>query len=156
MLVRRAEEKDIPRILELLVQVNLVHYEGRPDLFKPHTKYTAEQLKEILKDESRPIFVCVNEEDLVMGYGFCVFEYPDPENHALAPVTGLYIDDIGVDEVFRGQHVATAVYRHIVDFARAAGVYHITLNVWELNDGARKFYEAMGMKPLKTSMETIL
>ena len=31
--IRRAEEKDIPQILELLVQVCMVHHNGRPDLF---------------------------------------------------------------------------------------------------------------------------
>ena len=32
--VRFAQEKDIPRILELLVQVDMVHHKGRPDIFK--------------------------------------------------------------------------------------------------------------------------
>ena len=48
MNVRRAEIKDIPGILNLLVQVDMVHHEGRPDLFKgPATKYNAEELKGI-------------------------------------------------------------------------------------------------------------
>ena len=39
--VRRASKKDIPAIMDLLVQVNMVHHNGRPDLFKgPTTKYT--------------------------------------------------------------------------------------------------------------------
>ena len=34
MNVRMAEERDIPRIHDLLSQVALVHHKGRPDLFK--------------------------------------------------------------------------------------------------------------------------
>ena len=50
--IRRAEMRDIPAILELLVQVDMVHHNGRPDLFRgPATKYNAEELKEILADE---------------------------------------------------------------------------------------------------------
>lgn len=46
--VRRAEIKDIPRILELLVQVDMVHHNGRPDIFKgPATKYNAKELEQI-------------------------------------------------------------------------------------------------------------
>ena len=58
MLIRRAQEKDIPAIHDLLLQVLRVHHEGRPDLFKPEArKYTDDQLREILKDPERPIFV---------------------------------------------------------------------------------------------------
>ena len=34
MTIRRAEEKDIPRLGELLLQVCRVHHQGRPDLFR--------------------------------------------------------------------------------------------------------------------------
>ena len=51
MKVRRAEERDIPRIAELLLQVAKVHADGRPDLFKAgQRKYTDEELKAILRD----------------------------------------------------------------------------------------------------------
>lgn len=50
MNVRMATEKDIPQIRRLLDQVNLVHHQGRPDLFKYDGtgKYTDEELKGIL------------------------------------------------------------------------------------------------------------
>ena len=41
MFIRKAEEKDIPRILELLGQVLQIHADIRPDIFIPGTtKYT--------------------------------------------------------------------------------------------------------------------
>ena len=47
--VRSAEARDIPAILDLLVQVDMVHHNGRPDLFKgPATKYSAEELERII------------------------------------------------------------------------------------------------------------
>ena len=37
--VRKATEKDILKLLDLLVQVDMVHHNGRPDIFKgPATK----------------------------------------------------------------------------------------------------------------------
>ena len=36
--IRRAEEKDIPQIEELLYQVHKVHSDKRPDLFIPGSK----------------------------------------------------------------------------------------------------------------------
>ena len=69
-MIRRAVEKDIPKIIDLLRQVCLVHHMGRPDIFKVGTKYSAEELKLILKDEYRPILVSVDENDNVQGYCF--------------------------------------------------------------------------------------
>ncbi len=154
--VRRAEEKDIPRILELLVQVCMVHHNGRPDLFKgPATKYSAEELQALLLDDTRPIFVCTDEADRVLGHGFCILQQ-HIGHHVMTDVKTLYIDDICVDEACRGQHVGRSIYDHILAYARSIGCYNVTLNVWTCNPGAMKFYESCGLKPQKIGMETIL
>ena len=153
--VRKGEIRDIPRMLELLDQVNLIHHKGRPDLFRHVTKYNQKDLEALIVSEDLLTFVGVDETDRVLGYGFCVMEQilGDP---MLTDVKTLYIDDICVDEACRGQHVGSAIYHAITAFAKEQGCYRITLNVWELNPTARAFYESLGMKPLKTMMETIL
>ena len=154
--VRRAEKKDIPRILELLVQVDMVHHNGRPDLFKgPATKYNGAQLEEILGNDKTPVFVCVNEEDYVLGHAFTIHKQILGDN-VLTDVKTLYIDDICVDEDARGKHVGKAIYEYVRDYARAIGCNNITLNVWEGNEPALRFYKSMGMQVQKTTMEIIL
>ena len=72
MKIRKAEEKDIPRLLALLGQVLQIHAEIRPDVFiSGTTKYTVCELAELLKREDKPIYVAVNEDDVCMGYAFC-------------------------------------------------------------------------------------
>ena len=57
MKIRRAEEKDIPRMMELLGQVLQIHAEIRPDIFIPGTtKYTVDELAALLKNEEKPIY----------------------------------------------------------------------------------------------------
>lgn len=156
MQIRRAEEKDIGRISELLYQVNQVHADGRPDLFKPGMKkYSEGELLEIIQEDDTPVYVAVDEDQLVLGYAFCVKQETKGSGNCY-DMTTLYIDDICVDEKYRKHHVGTALYQHVRKEAKAMGCYHMTLNVWELNPTARAFYEAMGMVPLKTMMETIL
>lgn len=156
MVVRRAEEKDIPRILELLVQVDMVHHNGRPDLFKgPATKYNEEQLKAILPDDTKPVFVCVDEDGVVQGHAFCVHQQVVGDS-VLTDIRTLYIDDICVDEQARGRHVGSALYDAVIAYAREQGFYNVTLNVWTCNPGAMKFYEAMGVLPQKICMEKVL
>ena len=153
--VRRAQERDIPAVMELLKQVNQVHFDGRPDLFKLTTKYTEDELRAIISSDQTPVFVCVSSDERVLGHGFCVFQRPD-NTRLLNDVLTLYIDDICVDVNARGQHVGSMIYEHIVDFARQSGCYNVTLNVWSCNPGAMKFYERLGMVPYKVGMETLL
>ncbi len=154
--IRRAEESDIPRILELLVQVDMVHHNGRPDLFKgPATKYNAQELRKIFADQTTPVFVCTNDEGMIMGHAFCIHQQI-PDHPVMSDVKTLYIDDICVDEAFRGHGVGRSLYRHIMDYARLHEIYNITLNVWACNQDALSFYEAMGFKLQKMGMEIVL
>lgn len=155
MNIRRAEEKDIPRLDALLLQVNLVHHRGRPDLFRYGRKYTDEELKSIIHDDARPILVAADEDDTVQGYAFCIFQH-HRDSHILTDVRTLYIDDLCVEEKTRGQHIGSLLYRAVLDYARAHGCYNVTLNVWSCNESALRFYESMGLKPQKIGMETIL
>ncbi len=156
MEIRRACNADIPDVDRLLFQVNQLHHEGRPDLFKSGgRKYTDEQLKTIFADDSRPVFVAADEQGHVLGYAFCMFQQHVGDN-ILTDVKSLYIDDLCVDEQCRGQHIGRALYNHVVAFARASGCYNVTLNVWSCNTSAQAFYEKCGLKPQKTGMEIIL
>ena len=155
-MVRRARKEDIARILELLIQVDMVHHNGRPDLFKgPATKYGADELEEIIKNDGTPVFVCVNEEGTIMGHAFCMHKQIT-DDRVLTDVRTLYIDDICVDEAFRGHGVGRALYDHVIEYARSLDFYNVTLNVWSCNPGAVKFYETMGLKPQKIGMEKLL
>lgn len=152
--VRRAEARDIPALMKLLEQVNRVHHEGRPDLFKLATKYTADELSAILESDSTPVFVC-EDGGRVLGHGFCALQRPG-NTQLLNDLLTLYIDDICVDDAARGKGVGRALYEHILAFAREKGCYNVTLNVWSCNPGAMRFYEKLGLAPYKVGMEKIL
>ena len=154
-MIRRAEERDIPRMGELLSQVNRVHYEGRPDLFKLGRKYTDEELAAILRDAGKPILVWTDEADRTCGYAFCVYQQ-HVGSHLMTDVKTLYIDDLCVDETMRGQHIGKELYEAAVALARESGCYNLTLNVWSCNESAMRFYQKCGLVPQKVGMELIL
>ena len=159
MQIRRAVEKDIPGIDRCLSQVLAVHAAGRPDLFVPGTrKYTDSELRGILGDNLRPVFVAVEEDaapGAILGYAFCEVQDFSGSNN-MQPIRTLYIDDLCVDSDARHGHVGSSLYRHVLAWARENGFHNVTLNVWECNPGARAFYEAMGMSVMKTCMEQVL
>ena len=156
MYIRRADQRDLSGVDDLLLQVLTVHHNGRPDLFKAGCrKYTDDELLEIFSDDKRPVFVAVDEDENVMGYAFCIFKQEIGHN-VLTDVKTLYIDDLCVDEKIRGRHIGRSLYDYVVEFARQSGCYNVTLNVWSCNERAMGFYESCGLKPQKIGMETIL
>lgn len=156
MTIRKAQEKDISRIIELLGQVLQIHAEIRPDIFIPDTtKYTEQELATLLKDEKKPIYVAVNEEDVCLGYAFCqVKEQPFSNN--MVQFQSLFIDDLCVDRFARGQHIGESLFNYVKQEAKKMGCYEVTLNVWAGNTSAEKFYEKMGMKTKERQLEYIL
>ncbi len=156
MLIRRAKVTDMKGINHLLEQVLMVHHNGRPDLFKAGAKkYTDEELRVIIQDDKRPVFVAVDEAQRVLGYAFCVFQQY-LNNNILTDIKTLYIDDLCVDEGLRGQHIGRSLYEYVLKFAKEQECYNVTLNVWACNESAMKFYQRCGLIPQKVGMETIL
>ncbi|MBR1797420.1 MAG: GNAT family N-acetyltransferase [Clostridiales bacterium] len=154
--IRRARENDIPRLDDLLLQVLTVHHDIRPDLFKGGCrKYNELELAALIGNDLRPIFVYADDEDVVQGYAFCVIEQ-HPGNNILTDIKTLYLDDLCVDSACRGQGIGRRLYDHVKAYAKEIGCHNLTLNVWEGNDSAKRFYESLGLHPYKYGMETIL
>ena len=156
IMIRKAEERDIPRIIELLGQVLQIHADIRPDIFIPGTtKYTVDELKEFLKNKENPIYVAVNKADVCVGYAFCQLR-EQPFSNNMVPFKSLFIDDLCVDQQERGQHIGESLFNYVKNEAKRLGCYEVTLNVWAGNTSAEKFYEKMGMKTKERQMEYIL
>ena len=85
--IRRAAESDMDVINKLLYQVLKVHSDARPDLFKAGTKkYKDDELRAIIADDLRPIFVAEKDGEVV-GYAFCVHQqYIDNNNTVMAHI----------------------------------------------------------------------
>jgi len=154
MNVRLAGEKDIPELIDILKQVNLIHRNLRPDLFVKGTKYGEEDLVDILKNPETYVFVADNGSG-IDGYIFCYLE--NYENvRGRTPIKTMYIDDLCVRESARGQKIGQILYSHAKEDAKALGCHNVTLHVWEGNETAEKFYRRQGMKNQFISLEEVL
>ena len=153
MNIRRANTNDTEAILGLLSQVLEVHAWIRPDVFiSGTTKYSAEDLARMYRDDERPIYVA-EEDGAVRGYAFCQIRPASPCPPMMVPHRVLYIDDLCVDAWARRKHVGLILFDHVKQEARRLGCDTVTLNVWEGNDAALKFYRSMGMKTRSRMME---
>ena len=156
IIVRKAEVRDSERIIEMLLQICEIHHSGRADLFKKNgKKYDKNELFLILKDEKRPVFVAVDENDVAVGYAFCVINSFSGLT-AVNDHVSIYIDDFCVDKDCRGRGTGKIIFDKIKDYAKQIGAYNIELNVWEFNKPAIAFYESLGMETQRRRMEIIV
>ncbi|MBR3642698.1 MAG: GNAT family N-acetyltransferase, partial [Parasporobacterium sp.] len=147
MKIRRAEKKDIKGLIKLLQQVLELHAAIRPDIFiSGTTKYTEEELQEMVCDEQNPIYVAVDETEQVIAYAFCQLRKP-PFTNTMIPHQTLFIDDFCVDENARGNHVGSQLFEYVKQEAKRFDCYEVMLAVWRGNDGAEQFYERGGCRP---------
>ena len=156
MKIRKAEYKDVENLYELLRQVQELHASGRPDIFKSGTnKYDVNDIKQILSNEDTPVYVAVDDADNAVGYAFCAVK-KEKGSANLRAIKNFYIEDLCVHENLRGNGIGKELYDYVLEVAKRLGCYHLTLNVWHLNESAVRFYEKLGMTPLKTTMEKLL
>ncbi len=155
VMIRKATKEDIPKLNELLFQVQGIHAIGRPDIFKGGTKkYTSEELQGIIEDTLTPVYVYTDDGG-IKGYVFCVFQ-ETLETNQLHYRKTLYIDDLCVDKEERGKHIGIKLYEYARSIAKENGCNSVTLNVWALNEPASHFYNIIGLTPLKITMEEVI
>ena len=152
MTVRFAEYEELGKVNELRKQVNDLHVDGKPEVFKAGF---AEELRELVyavyRDPRRRIVVC---EDGGTLCGYAILNHVTREENPFMFVRDyLDVDEFGVDTAHRRQGIATAMIAFIRDWAAMEGFDRIELNMWEFNEGALAFYEAVGFSTYRRYME---
>ena len=152
MTVRYARENELERVNELRKQVNDLHVNGRPDIFKPgFSEELADHVYTIWNDPDRKIVVCERDG---MICGFAVLHHIcKPENPFMFERDYLDIDEFCVDGTCRRTGVATEMIAFIRSYAKTQGFDRIELNMWEFNSDALAFYEEVGFTTYRRYME---
>ena len=152
MPVRFAKDEEAERINVLRKQVNDLHVAGKPEIFKPgFSEELRDYVYAIQRDPEKAIAVC--ERNGVIC-GFAVLNHMTrPETPYMFVRDFLDIDEFCVDEAYRRTGVATEMIEFIKAYAKEQGIHRIELNMWEFNQGALKFYEAVGFQTYRRYLE---
>ena len=150
-MIRTAEDKDIKQINRLREQVNCIHVEGRPDIFKAgFCKELQDYTAWYLQSDSNDIFVDDIDGEIV---GMVMIDYiSKPESPYGLARDFCLVADICVDEKWRRKGIAHGLMERIRTEARKRGMTKIELDVWAFND-ALDFYESEGFHVFRRFLE---
>ena len=155
MNIRFAREEDLDQVNVLRKQVNDLHVEGKPDVFKPgFSDELRNYIHVIFADPEQKIVVAEDNGEIC---GFAVLHHIfKPENPFMYVRDFLDIDEFAVDTNHRRQGIASGMITFIRDWAKAQGFKRLELNMWEFNQSALAFYEAAGFETFRRYMEMML
>lgn len=151
-MIRKAQVADKKEINKLRAQVQSIHANARPDIFrKEFTSKLEKVLDNYYELENADALVYEKNEKIC---GFMLAKYIITQERPFKVSQKiLQIDEIGVDEKYRHNGIG----KELIDFAKnlksEKGLDVINLDMWEFNQNALKFYEAMGFTTYRRYLE---
>ena len=155
MIVRFAKESELDRVNELRKQVNDIHVEGKPDVFKPGFGQELRDFVKVIWNDPEQEIVVAEDDGVICGFAV-LHHINKPENPFMKERDFIDIDEFCVDKDHRRKGAASEMVSFIKKFAREKGFRRIELNMWEFNQNALAFYEAAGFKTFRRYMEMMI
>ena len=149
VIVRLPRLQDYERVSKIMDQVQQLHVEWRPDVYKPASPLiTMDMFEAILKDENW----YVAEADGVVG-GVLELMKRHVESPAQVMKDVLFISTMAVDEKYRGKGIGHLFFEKVKRLKQEKGYDTIELQVNAKNRLAYEMYRKYGFTEKSINME---
>jgi diamine N-acetyltransferase len=150
--IRRAIKEDADLIAELNVDVQLLHSEALPWMFKkPSPDHEiAEEFRRTMEDPGYFVFVASFSGK---SAGYLIGEICQRnESHRHKSYGMLYVHHISIRPLYRRNGVGRALLDAARIFGKNAGVERMALDVWTFNESAQRFFRNYGLESYNEKM----
>ena len=146
MNIRQANSSDSSLLSSLCIDVQRLHAENHPDIFKlPQSDdFAVSFFEEMLSNPMTRIFIAEANGE-AMGYVLCQL-MERPESPFTYARRFLHIDQVSVRPVTQGKGLGAALIERVVSLGKEMGVSKIQLDSWGFNTGAHGFFERLGFE----------
>lgn len=149
------ETTDIQLLAEMNEEIQTLHYDLYPDVFKPYNFEMVEQAFEhFLKDSDSKAYVAMENNEPA---GYILFKLKDSIESAFKyAARAIYVDQIVVLENYRGAGIGEELMNKAYDFANQHEIDQIELDHWSMNLTARYFFDKHGFQYFNERMFKVL
>lgn len=152
LIIRQANEKDIIELVRLNEIVHQLHISFNVGIFKETRNEDVVNWFAGSLGAKDLIILVAEVESRVAGY-MMVKKNDLPENIFLNARRTLYIEQVAVDQTYRGQGVFRSLMQKVIGISEELGYKKIQLDVWTNNDNAKKVFEHFGFVTYNEKME---
>jgi len=149
IMIRKTGAEELGRIADLKRQIHQLHVDGRPDLFAP--MQSSDVYEAHAQEKGMQLFLAERDEK-VLGYALITYVHR-PAGPYMCERKYMHVEEFCVDENCHRQGVGRALMEALRKDAAENDCPRIELDVWAFNEGARKFYESVGLTTYRYFME---
>lgn len=152
--IRRATIADVDSILGMFAELDALHRQRLPRVFRPTSPRSRDFVTDLIRDPACALFVAGRGTRAV---GQIVARIRDTAAHPLLLRRRFgEIDDLFVAEDTRRQGVGRRLIAAAEEWVRQSGISCTELGVWEFNEPAVRLYAASGYSTEYRRMRRIL
>ena len=149
VIVRLPRLQDYERVSKIMDQVQQLHVEWRPDVYKPASPLITMDMSEaILKDEN---WYVAEADDVVVGVLELMKRHVESPAQVMKDV--LFISTMAVDEKYRGKGIGHLFFEKVKRLKQEKGYDTIELQVNAKNRLAYEMYRKYGFTEKSINME---
>ena len=143
MNLKISQTKDPKLIASLNQEVQNLHYEIEPELFKPFSlESMTHMFAGMFRDPAMSAYVAYVDE--TPAAYLVVAERTLEENAFRYAYTVLYIDQVCVNSGFKGQGIGKALVDFAKQLAKEKHINRIEMNYWTKNNNSGEFFRSQG------------
>jgi diamine N-acetyltransferase len=155
IIIEKAKVNEFEGINRVMEEGQREHAEALPHIFKDTSPVMPRVFfEELLNDEKLDLLVA-KQDDQIVGFALLRINQ-SPSFQSVHQRTYTYIDDFGVAKGMQGQGIGRKLFEACRDWALERGSQQLELTVWEFNNKALEFYEALGMETINRKMSITL
>lgn len=149
--VRKAVMKDYESVARIMNQVQQMHVNWRPDIYKPNNNLIPMDIfAKIVEDDT---FFVAEADGLVVGIMEIMFRHIETPSHVTRDV--IFIDSMAVDAKYRGLGIGHLFFEKVKQIKEQKHCDGIELQVNSKNQAAYEMYLKYGFTVKSINMELL-
>ena len=149
--IRNANTNDFEAVARIMNQVQQMHVEWRPDVYKPNENLIPRDIFE--KIVAGDTFYVAEADGLVVGILEVVYRHIETPSHVTRDI--IFIDSMAVDEAYRGMGIGHLFFDKIKEIKAEKKLDGIELQVNAKNKAADEMYLKCGFTEKSINMELL-
>ena len=149
--IRNANTNDFEAVARIMNQVQQMHVEWRPDVYKPNENLIPRDIFE--KIVAGDTFYVAEADGLVVGILEVVYRHIETPSHVTRDI--IFIDSMAVDEAYRGMGIGHLFFDKIKEIKAKKKLDGIELQVNAKNKAAYEMYLKCGFTEKSINMELL-
>lgn len=152
IIIRFAEEKDYHQVEKIMKQVQALHTEWRPDVYKNVEVLLPRDMYMNHVNSKELVVATLGNEDVV---GILIYFTRNISGGPMVDRKVMFIDSMAVDEKYRGQGIGHKLFAFVRNICGEQGYDGLELQVNAKNIAAKKMYEKYGFTEKSINMELL-